>query len=605
MTATATLDPSPTAPPPDDEPPRLNPGQRIAYAAVRIVKENTIALVIGAGLLILVGGPLYYLIRMSLGLGNPVRPGPLTLANYRAVFTDGRTYDSLLSTVLYSVGVTVISLVLAIAAAWLIERTDLPGRNLAWIAMLAPIAIPGVLSSMAWILLAAPQTGAINVALREVMSWFGSGIERGPINIYSLPGMIFVEGLRGATTLFLMIVGAFRLMDPSLEDASSLSGASRWQTLRRVTLPLLVPAILAATVYSFLGNLQDFDTPLLLGLPAGIYILPTLIYFVAYVSPIPNWGLASAYASLFLIVLAVLAVLYYRVVIKRSRRFQTIVGKAYRPQRIRLGRWRYVASAGFALFFLLSLGLPLLILLWASLLPGYEPPSLAALQNLTAENYARLIDDPGMVRAFWNSAKLGIGTATAGMLVAFVVSWAIVRLKVRGGLLLDGLAFLPNAIPTVSIGLGFIVLYLSPLANWTHLYGTLTLLILALVVNYLAFSTRLANGAMAQLGQELEEQSWVAGHNKLATLARVTGPLLLPTFVAGWVWIFAHSVRQLTIPLLMGTNRNEVVAQRLYQTWSQQGDLPYASAIAVVLLVVLLVFALGARRLITRGFTNE
>lgn len=584
-----------------ERPDRIGLGRRI----VGVVRDNTLSIALLVMLLWLIGGPLYYLVRMSFGRGNPVNPGPLTLANFEMMLGDTRTYTALLDTVIYSLSTTAISLILATAAAWLVERTDLPGRNLAWIVMLAPLAIPGSLSSMAWILLLSPQSGAINVWLRQFLDVFGITVTQGPFNIFSLPGMIFVEGFRGTTTLFLMIVGAFRLMDPSMEDAASMSGSNRLVTLRRITVPLLAPALLAATIYAFLGNLQDFDTPLLLGIPAGIFILPTLIYFLAYVSAVPSWGLAAAYASLFLVVLALLTTWYYKVIIKHSRRFQTVVGKAYRPQRIRLGRLRYVALGGFALFFLASIGLPLLILLWASLLPVYRPPSIAMLDNLTLQNFTRLIGDSRMHRAFRNSFVLGVGTASIGMGVAFFVSWSIVRMRVKGALLLDSMAFLPNALPAISIGLGFIIFYLSPAANWTGLYGTVSILILALVVNYLAFSTRLGNSAMVQLSAELEEQAWVAGYSKISTFVRISWRLLMPTFIAGWVWVFAHAVRNLTMPLLMSSgNRSEVIAQRLYMAWAVEGDTSFASAIAVVLLGLLLLFAFAARRLIMRGFAE-
>lgn len=579
---------------------------RVGSRAGSAVKNNVIPIGIGAVLLWLIGGPLYFLVRMSLSAStSPVAREGFTLSNYQAVLSDPRTYSVLLDTIRYSAGVTVVSLFIAVAAAWLIERTDLPGRNLAWLAMLAPIAMPGILMSMAWVLLLGPEVGAINVYTRALLDNFGIELSSGPFNIYSMEGMIFLEGTRGATTLFLMIVGAFRMMDSRMEDAAALSGASTLQTLRRVTLPLLAPALFAAMVFAFLGNLQDFDTPLLLGLPAGIFILPTLIYFVAFLSPIPGWGLAAVYGSFFLVVMFILCMWYYRVVIRRARRFQTIVGKGYQPRRIRLGKWKPVAVGLFVVFFLVSMGLPLLTLVWTSLLPSYQPFGLDVLGELTLANFERFFTESRMLTSVLNSVLLGLSTATGGILIAFGVSWAVVRLRVRGSLLLDSMAFVPNAIPTVAVGLGYVVLYLSPLASWTKLYGTVLIMVLALMANYLAFATRLGNGAMAQLSAELEEQAWVAGHGKIKALTRVTLPLLLPTIVAGWVWLFAHATRSLTIPLMLGTRSNEVIALRLYHEWSFQGDITFAAAIGVVLLVVLLSFSLAARRVIVQGYTSE
>ena len=225
------------------------------------------------------------LINMSFRQGTPARPYGIRPRQLPTGLRLALTYSTLLNTVIYAGAVSVVSLRLATIFAWLVERTDMPGRNLVWVAMLIPLAMPGMLSAMSWILLGSPKIGALNVWIRNLLDLVGIHMDSGPFNIYSLYGMILVESLKGTSTLFLLIVGAFRLMDPALEDASTMSGGLRWKTLRYVTLPLMKPALLAAGIFAFLGNMEDFDTPLLLGLPANVFILPTLIYFTAYVSP--------------------------------------------------------------------------------------------------------------------------------------------------------------------------------------------------------------------------------------------------------------------------------------------------------------------------------
>ena len=262
------------------------------------------------------------------------------MGNYRTVYLNQLTYPALLNTLIYATAVSAISLTFATIFAWLVERTDMPGTNWAWTMMLLPLAMPGILRSMSWILLLSPRSGIINVYLRDYLSFFGMRLETGPFNIFTLPGMIFVEGMSGSTTLFLLMVGAFRLMDPSMEEAAKISGARTFTTLRRVTLGLMLPAVLAAAMYAFLGNLDDFETPLLIGLQAGIYLLPTLIYFTAYVSP--SYGLATAYSSIFIIFTIVMVWIYYRVVIRHTERYASITGKGYRPRRLALGKWRWV-----------------------------------------------------------------------------------------------------------------------------------------------------------------------------------------------------------------------------------------------------------------------
>jgi len=330
------------------------------------IQENSLSVGIAFLLVWIVGAPVVTLIVSSLRQGDFISPGPFTLDNYRTVFLGAQTYPALINTLIYAGVVSAISLTLATVFAWLVERTDMPGKNWAWTMMLIPLAMPGILRSMAWILLLSPNTGIINVGLRHVLGFWGVQLHTGPLNVFTLPGMIFVEAMGGSTTLFLLMVGAFRLMDPSLEEAARVSGASSLTTLRRVTLGLMKPAVLAAAMYAFLGNLDDFEVPLLIGLQAGIYLFPTLIYFTAYITP--SYGLASAYSSIFILFTLVMVWIYYKVVIRQSDKYASITGKGFRPRRLSLGRWRWMALGFFGVFFCaqhssaffhLGLGLPI------------------------------------------------------------------------------------------------------------------------------------------------------------------------------------------------------------------------------------------------------
>ncbi len=427
--------------------------------------------------------------------------------------------------------------------------------------------------------------------------------DAGPFNIFTLPGMVFIEGMSGSTTLFLLMVGAFRLMDPSMEEAARISGARAFTTLRRVTLGLMMPAVLAAAMYAFLGNLDDFETPLLIGLQAGIYLLPTLIYFTAYVSP--SYGLATAYSSIFIIFTVVMVWIYYRVIIRRSDRYASITGKGYRPRRLALGRWRWVGLGLFIAFFTLNIILPFFTLLWAALLPSYMVPSKAALQYVTLDNFATLINEPAIINSTVNTIILGVVTATATMALAYLVSWLIIRLKVTGGVLLDGLAFVPHAIPTVSIALALIVLYLHPALRWIPIYGTMWIMMLALMTRYIAFASRTANSAMTQIHGELEEAARTSGATRLTTFARITFPLLLPPFIGGWVWVFAHTIRSFSIPLMLATPGNETIAVVMYHFWERKADFSLASTLGVAMLVGVGVLTFLSRKFISQGFTRD
>lgn len=567
------------------------------------VVENRFSWAIAALLVWVVGAPIVFLLSFSVRRGSPVNPGELTLGNYATILSNSLTVPALVNTLIYAGVVSLAGLSIAALFAWLIERTDMPGRGLAWGLMLLPLAMPGMLASMAWILLLSPKIGLVNLPIRGVLDLFGIHLDSGPFDIFSLGGMIFIESVRGSTTLFLMMVGAFRLMDPALEEAAAIAGAGRLRTLRRVTLGLMLPALLAAGMYAFLGNLDDFETPLLIGLPAGIFVLPTLIYFTAYQGL--EFGLSASYASMFILVTVVMVVVYYRVILRNAERYASITGKGFRPRRLALGRWRYGASALFGLYALLTIGLPLFVLVWASLLPAYQVPSPEILQRIGLMNYATVFSEPSILRSMINTVVLATTTATATMGLAFAVSWIVVRLRVRAGAALDAIAFIPHAIPTAAIGLALIIFYLSPAIRWLPIYGTMWIMVLALMTRYLAFGTRTSNAAMTQVGKELEEQASTSGAGRARTLRRITFPLLLPAFIAGWIWVFAHTFRNLTVPLMLATPGNETIASTLYSYWERKADFSLASALGVLLLAAMAVTIVLARRFVARGYTRD
>jgi iron(III) transport system permease protein len=315
--------------------------------------------------------------------------------------------------------------------------------------------------------------------------------------------------------------------------------------------------------------------------------------------------LATAYSSIFIIFTVVMVWIYYRVIIRRADRYASITGKGYRPRRLTLGRWRWAALGLFIGFFTLNIILPFLTLLWASLLPSYMVPSKAALQYLTLDNFSTLINEPSIVSSTINTIILGLVTATATMGLAYLVSWLIVRLKVKGGLLLDGLAFVPHAVPTVSIALALIVLYLHPALRWIPIYGTIWIMMLALMTRYIAFASRTANSAMTQIHGELEEAARTSGATRLTTFARITFPLLLPPFIGGWVWVFAHTIRSFSIPLMLATPGNETIAVVMYHFWERKADFSLASTLGVAMLVGVGILTFFSRRFIAQGFTRD
>jgi iron(III) transport system permease protein len=543
---------------------------------------------------------------LALLLLNSVRVGPpsffggeWTLKNYIVAFTNASFFSALTNTLVLSVGSSFGAVATAILFAWLIERSDMPFRNAAWVAMLLPLAMPGVIFALSWMLLLLPEIGIINVALRWLLQMFGFSIEQGPLNIQSLGGMIFLAWLRGVSTIFLMLVGVFRMMDPRLEEAARLSGASPKRVLWRVTLPLLGPAILAAGIYSFVDLLDSFEGPLVLGLAAGIFVLSTLIYFTArYHAPF-DYGLSAAYAVFFMAVMAILAAFYLRM-IRRAERFAVVTGKGFRPGRYKLGRWRFPAVGLFALYFALTIFAPVSVLLWSSLLPFYEVPSLEALKSVSLDNYVEIITNPRFTGDLINTLVVAVAAGSCTLLVAFLISWVAVRTKYKARFLLDGLTFVSYAIPGIVVALALVFVYLQPPFRYFGIYGTVWIIVAGLMTQYLAFATRITNAGLLQIHKELEEAAHVCGASQWRTLWRITGRLLIASFVAGWIWVVAHSMRAFSIPLVLAGKTNEVLAVWLWVHW-QDGYVAQASALAIILILLTAVIGLLARQLLTRG----
>jgi iron(III) transport system permease protein len=539
------------------------------------------------------------LIASSFRSGPPSLPGPWTIRNFVVAFSSEFFFRSLFNTFIVSSGATLIAIVLAIVFAWLIERTDMPCRGAAWVAVLLPLVIPGVLFALAWMLLLLPKTGLINVWVRPALAAFGWNFEEGPFNIQSLGGLIYLGALRGVSTAFLMIVGVFRLMDPGLEESARTSGARPWVVFCKITLPLLAPALFAAATYSFVSHLDSFEAPLAVGLPAGIFVLATLIYFQAMLSVPGDYGLSAAYAVLFMAIMAVMAFFYTRL-IRRSERFAVIRGRGFNPTRYRLGKWRFVALTLFVVYFLLTVAAPVLVLAWASLLPFYMAPSSHAFSLLSVKHYSAILSDPRFTTDFFNTLFLAVGCGTITMAVALLISWVVVRGKSRARFMLDGLTFISFAVPGVVLALALIFVYLKPPFRYLGIYGSMWMIILGLMTEYLAFATRTTNGGLLQIHSELEEAAAASGVRRLKALWKITIPLLLPSLVAGWVWVVAHSLRAFSLPLVLGTKRNEVLSVWIWIHW-QNGHIPMAAAVGVILIAITAVLAVLARQVIARG----
>jgi iron(III) transport system permease protein len=506
-----------------------------------------------------------------------------TTATYAEVFGNASTYHLLKNTFLYAAGSLAVALPLAFALAWLTERTDLPGRRLLYTLMFVPMLMPSFALALGWILLLGPNAGTVNVLLRQALTLETS---RGPLNIYTMGGMVFVSGVIAVPSMWLLLLGLFRNFDPRLEEAAATSGAGRWQVLKRVTVPLMLPGILAVLVYFSIILIEVFEVPLAIGTTAEIPVLSVKIYLLtSRAEEGYHYGAAATFGLVTLVLGGLLMVGYLRAV-RVSAKFAVVSGKGYRPRLVRLGPWKYFALAGVMVYFLVAVILPTLILVWASLLRYYVPFSPDRFHLVSLHNYRLIFGRDDFMTALQNTLITSCVAATVSMLLAAVIAWYLVR---RPGLLarvLGVISFMPLAIPNVIIALALLLLYTG-----TPLYGTLAVMILAFVTRYLAFTTRVMHAAQLQIDKVLEEAALVAGAGRVLTFVKINLRVLLPALLNGWLWVVAHAVRDFAVPLFLATSGTLLLANLIWGQW-ELGSMPMASAYIVVLIgiVAALVF---------------
>jgi iron(III) transport system permease protein len=554
--------------------------------------------IMAALIFLLIAGPLGTMLVSTILPGKALSGEPLsfTTVHYEQAFGNFSTYRILLNTLLYATGTIAIGLTLALTLAWLMERTDMPGRNALYSLMFVPMAIPPFATASGWILLLGPNAGAINVWLRALLGIDGF---RGPLNIYTLWGMMFVTGIAVVPSMWLLLLGLFRNMDPSLEEAGVASGMGRISVLRRVTLPLMRPGIMGVVVYYAIVAIEIFEIPLAIGLTAGVTVLSTKIFLLSATggSEVPNYGIGATF-GLMTMGIALIMVLVYTRALRQSARFAVVSGKGLRPRRIRLGRLKWVALAGVAAYFILQVVLPFLILLWSSFLSFQKVPSIDALGDLTLEKYRLFFELTNLGAVVRNTAFLMTGTATITILIAAIVAWLVVRRPSRITRALNLMSFIPLAIPGTVVAIGFLLLYLR-----TPLYGTVAVLVLAMTARFLAFTTRLLIAAQIQIDKSLEEVATASGVGKTTTFFRINLPLMAPSLLNGWLWVAVHSLRDFTIPLFLATFTSPVIANTIFEQFIMQG--PQGAAVPIVLLVATLVmFTFVTRRWFQTGWAK-
>ncbi len=504
-----------------------------------------------------------------------------TFGNYVTAYTSSDTARLFWTSLQFAVGTAAFSFFVGTTLAWMNERTNTPFKSLFFALSLIPLVIPGILFTVAWILLGSPKIGIVNLVLMNLF-----GLSEPVFNIYSMWGMIWVDGLHYSPVAFLLMTAAFRAMDPSLEESAMMSGANIFQVLWRVTLKLAWPAIFATFLILFVRAIESFEVPALLGLPVGIQVFTSSIYQAVHRYP-SQIGLASAYAITLLLITTV-GIYFISKLSSSGNKYATMTGKGFRPRQIDLGRWRWLAATVFIVYFALIVVLPFAVLLWSSLQKFYAVPSWAALSKLTLDPYRFVLSYPNLGRAVWNSLLLSFGCATLIMLITSVICWIVVKTKMPGRWLLDNLASLPMVFPGLVLGLALMIFYLNVDIG---VYGTMWILFIAYVTRFMPYGLRFNTTSMLQIHKELEESAAMSGAGWGTTFRRIVLPLLKPGLVAGWIYIMIVSIRELSSSILLYSPGTEVVSIIIWELW-ENGQYVELSALGVMFITMLFVLVM-------------
>ena len=496
-----------------------------------------------------------------------------TLRWYERLFTDPALLQRGLNTLLLAAGTMFFCLLIGLPVAWCLARTDMPfARQLNALAIL-PFVTPPLLGALAWSNLLAPRTGLVNILLRQ---WLGIEGNLGPINIYGVWGVAFVMGLYYSPYVINFVAGALSSMDSTMEEAAFAAGANGWTVARKITLPLVLPAIASSALLAFVFSAGQFTIPALLGVPGGMYVYSTTIHQQAKLWP-PNLPLATALGMVLVVVAVALTWLRNRLTSRGS--FVTVTGRGFRPRVIRLGPFRWVALAFCLVYMLLAAVMPILSLVYGSLLSFWRPTFSPS--DFTLANYVALFETPMTWNAMKNSLILSVGGATLTMALAVVAAFITVRRKDPLAQGLGYFAMLPTAVPSVVLGVALLIAYLRPPLV---LYGGLGILLVGYMTHFFPVGLNAAASSLVQVHRELEESARVFGANFLTMLRRITVPLIKPGVVAGWVTLVVIFMRELAISVFVYSPGNEVLAVQLYELWND-GRVTRASALAVLVIL--------------------
>jgi len=525
--------------------------------------------------------------------GSFAAPGDVlgtTLGNYVSVFADPTLPALIGRTIVLGLGTVVTTMMFALPLAWVLGRSDYRHKTLLFGVLTAKLAIPGFITAMAYVWLFNPSSGLINQMLGQTSN---DGLPA--FDVYQLSWVCFLQGIVLVPGAAFMLLPAMRNLDASLEEAALVSGVKHMQVFRHIVAPLLAPAVLAVAVFYFIIAVEMFDFVAIIGLGPGVGedVLVLRIYRALTESGgLPEYGVAGV-LGMILFVLCIGAIIAYVRLLRNARRFAVVGGKRRMMAPARLGAWHGAASALALIWFGLSVGLPVITLVWVTLTPFFQPPSAEAFAAMTLVGFADGLSYLG--EPLINTGIVMIGAMIVAMTFATAMTWVVTRSKSKLALIADGAVFLAPAVPTVVTATAFQIFGIA-IYEWLPLYGTLWIVILAMGTRMLTYSTRTMNGAALQLAPELEEAAWTSGVSRWTAFRHIFVPLMGPAIFYAALMVGMLAARDLTLPLIMSSGQNALMSVLIYDLQTN-GEYNSAAAIALYMIVVLVALAVFARRM--------
>ena len=566
-------------------------GARITPATIWLV---VCAVICGWFVIVPVGALFFTAFTEDTGFG----PGPFSLSNFVEAYGHWSILKVFGNSLIFAGGTAVLTFLMGGAVAFVVERTNAPGREIFHSLALISFALPGLLIAMAWTLTLSPNIGWFNQLFKDL-----TGSKEPLLNIYTMLGMIWALSSHYFPLAYLLLGPALRMLDVRMEEAATMSGARSLQTMFRVTLPILRPAIFSTILLLFVRGVESFEVPRLIGNPARINVFTTEVQRATSQST-PEFGVASA-LSMSLLAICILAVFFYRRATRNAEAYATITGKGYKPVPLELGRMRWPVTIALSFMFALALGLPLLTLIWQSFFRNLATPFMATTSPFTFSNYDFVLHYPIFLEAVHTSVRLAAMAATFVVGLTFVAAWVTQRAAPRGGWVLDALAFSPIAIPSVIIGASVLFAYLMlPIP----VYNTIWILLIAYVTLYLPYGMRFATSGITQIHKELEEAAAVSGAGVIQMFIRVLLPLLAPIIIAAWLYVFVLAVRELSASVFLVGPGTHVLGTISLTMWEEGGSYGAVCALGVIQITPLIVIVAALRwfeRRVSARFRGE